>query len=210
MLRWLVLVGGATVVMADVQLASVISTRKCVCVCVLCVCVFVCVAVIPVVFDYIQCTSPLTISSLAPCISVLINGILFTIFALLFECLRSSGGKVDIYMPKVRGEAAALQPKAGFFAWAVQILQLDDNLLLERVGLDGYVLARWLRMVSLVGGICSFFAMTVLLPVYYTAAGDAHGMNLMTMANIYANGYVRMYTSIVQCFLLPASCCFLY
>jgi hypothetical protein len=118
--------------------------------------------------------------------TLLINGIIFSILSLLFEALR--GSKVDIYMPKVRGCSKYLLPKEGVFAWAWQILQLEDNHLLERVGMDGYVLARWLRMCSLVGCICSFFALTVLIPVYYTAAGDAHAMNLLTMANIDTNG----------------------
>jgi hypothetical protein len=124
--------------------------------------------------------------------TLIINGIIFALFALLFEALRSSGGNIDIYMPKVRGRDVTLHPNTGMFAWVRQILVLDDDALLERVGMDGYVLARWLRMCSLVGCVCSFFALVVLIPVYYTAAGDAHGMNLLTMANIDLNGNVSV------------------
>jgi len=101
-----------------------------------------------------------------------VNGIVCLVLVLLFEIIRG-GSLEDVYAPKSKWGASSYKsvvlPKKGPFAWVSQVLfDFSDDEILARVGLDGWVLLRFLRMLAVLSGGVAFLSLTVLAPTYYT------------------------------------------
>lgn len=97
-----------------------------------------------------------------------VNGITFLVLIILFEVVR--GRFEDVYAPKSKWQSGfpRLTPNHGAFAWVRQIQLFSDDDILARVGMDGWVLLRFLRMLAVLSGVASFVGLAILAPVYYT------------------------------------------
>jgi hypothetical protein len=85
-----------------------------------------------------------------------VNGITFLVLIILFEVVR--GRFEDVYAPKSKWQSGfpRLTPNHGAFAWVRQIQLFSDDDILARVGMDGWVLLRFLRMLAVLSGVASF------------------------------------------------------
>jgi hypothetical protein len=116
-----------------------------------------------------------------------LNSVIMGVLMFLFETLRLRPSFSDIYYPrKMSTGIEAPQSGSYFFGWIKDALEVDDDTLLAKIGLDAYVMLRFLRMCAMTGGICTFFGIFVLIPSYFTAYGSngVVGINLYTMGNI--------------------------
>jgi hypothetical protein len=132
-----------------------------------------------------------------------VNGVVFLVFTVLFELVRSRAMFEDVFAPKTKWNELngtnRISPKAGVFSWIKQVCwEISDAQALHQVGMDGYVALRFLRMMAVLAGVVSFLALTVLAPLYATAGGSTpadggnatalEGISLVTMANIPQEG----------------------
>jgi hypothetical protein len=109
----------------------------------------------------------------------------------VFEYFRRK--ETEIYAPRKRSTLQTVEvptPSDSILGWIGQVYHISDEYILKNVGLDGYVFLRYLRMCSMIGGICSIVGGLVLIPVYFTAPGEEGVSNvaLYSMANIHAGG----------------------
>ena len=85
-----------------------------------------------------------------------VNGIIFVVLMLIFEFVRTLPSCSDLYYPKLKtakgGNGEIVMPNEGYFKWATGVLCVSDDDVLEKIGMDGYVLLRFLRMCTIVGG----------------------------------------------------------
>lgn len=130
--------------------------------------------------------------------TLMVNGIICVVIVVFFEFVRAKRSFADVFTPLLQDatgrESIVKRPAAGFLAWVSIMTEYTDDEIFFAIGMDSYVFLRFLRMMTLIGGICSCAGLLVLLPVYYTGAGneDSYGINLMTMANI-AKGSTRLW-----------------
>ena len=82
------------------------------------------------------------------------------------------------------------------------LLQISDEDTLKLVGLDGYVMLRFLLLCARMGMGAGLFGLITLLPLYSTSPGvdDVIGMNLHTMANVRAQSE-RLWGSFICMYL---------
>jgi hypothetical protein len=133
-------------------------------------------------------------------------------FLLLFELLRSN---TDIFAPKKywaevdKKESATPEvgnsrpnstaflaserfafPARGLLAWIPQVLSVEVEVILSSMGLDAYVMLRFLRLCFKVGCATSLLGLGVLVPTYYTAPTNtkAVGINLYSMSHVHQMG----------------------
>jgi hypothetical protein len=130
--------------------------------------------------------------------TIIINLIVGSIFLIGFELLRSNG---DIFAPRknwIGPDDRTLMPNRGFLAWIPQVLSVDDEVVLDTLGLDAYMLLRFLKMCFTIGAYTSFLALVVLLPIYCTAPynKNAVGINRYSMGHIQEQG-VRLWAPMV-------------
>ena len=108
----------------------------------------------------------------------------------VFEYCRSTYG--DIYLPRIRsdGHRTLDPPPKGPFAWIPHILRISDEDFYKSVGLDGYVLLRYIRLCCKVTAFTALLGLLILAPVYFSCPGNegVAGINLYTMANVEQNG----------------------
>jgi hypothetical protein len=98
------------------------------------------------------------------------------------------------------------------FAWIGSIYSIDEKSFLRMVGLDGYMLLRFIAVCFKVCMFCSFFGCVVLVPVYQTAAlNQEQRWNKFTMANIpddYASP--RLWAPVVFVYVFSWYYCYLF
>jgi lysine-specific demethylase 3 len=116
----------------------------------------------------------------------------------------------------LRSSNSHISPKTGMFSWISQVLyDFSDSQILEKIGMDGYVTLRFLKMMTYLGGIVALSALAVLAPIYATADGSSNesdnttvaGINLCTMANVPKNDN-RLWASFTFHYLF--TCTFVY
>mmetsp|Transcript_1983 Transcript_1983/g.3535 ORF Transcript_1983/g.3535 Transcript_1983/m.3535 type:complete len:820 (-) Transcript_1983:1190-3649(-) len=115
-----------------------------------------------------------------------LNSIIGVVCFILFEVFRSNR---EIYAPRSRTKVDRCPPiTPGFAAWIMPLLNISDEDTLKLIGLDGYVMLRFLLLCARMGMGAGLFGLITLLPLYSTSPGvdDVIGMNLHTMANVRA------------------------
>lgn len=126
-------------------------------------------------------------SSVFACLAI--NGILGLVFYSLFEIFRSK--ELEVYAPRLRShkDAVGEKPSNSLFGWIGPTWRATDDEVLRIAGMDGYVMLRFLRMCTTIGGHCCL-GLVVLLPVYATAPGNpnVNGINKISMANLIEGG----------------------
>lgn len=70
------------------------------------------------------------------------------------------------------------------FAWIAEIANVSEAEVLRMVGLDGYMMIRYLSVCFRVSLFLSFFGLVVLVPVYSSASSKYSDWNRFTLANI--------------------------
>jgi hypothetical protein len=107
---------------------------------------------------------------------------------LVFEFVRTR--EIDVYAPRTRGcNAPAPKPQNGWFSWIRQVYWLDEDQVLEMVGLDGHVMLRFLLFCTKLCSYCSIGS-CALMPIYFYAKGDDSVTSIakLSMANIDQRG----------------------
>jgi len=125
-------------------------------------------------------------------IVILIQGIIGVVWYSLFESFR---GQKEVFAPKLRSKKERC-PKVDVprtpFGWIAPVLSIDDDEVLSMVGMDGYILLRFLRMCTKVALGFGVVSVVFLVPIYGTGNGNYEeavvGINRLTMANTVANG----------------------
>lgn len=108
------------------------------------------------------------------------------VLLVVFECLKYI--QHDVYQPRYHTYSHKLPKlsKVPMF-WILQVLNhISDYQVQSTVGVDGYVLLRTLRCLSLLFTVIGIFCLTVLIPTYYSGSNSIMGINSLTMSNIKA------------------------
>jgi hypothetical protein len=118
--------------------------------------------------------------------TIVINIIIFLVLMTLFEINRHFK---SIYFTRLqtkfkRTKRVPMEPAWYPFAWIVEIYKVSEDELLRMVGLDAYMMVRYLSVCFRSSLFLSFFGIVVLVPVYATAGGDAIAWNKYTLANV--------------------------
>jgi len=109
---------------------------------------------------------------------------------IIFELLR---GQREVFWPKRRSHPTRCPNKdlsGSIFSWIHPVLEISDDETLKLVGLDGFVLLRFLRLTAKLFLGCGAFALVFLLPIYSTGFGssDVVGIDRYTIANVIPGG----------------------
>ena len=94
---------------------------------------------------------------------------------LLFECMR--GRDRPVYWPKRRWRRRQTPTKApsGPLAWLFYDMTLKGVEVAELVGLDAYMLLRYIRLCLRITAMSTFWGLAVLLPLYGRKRHLAYG-----------------------------------
>ena len=110
------------------------------------------------------------------------------VFLVVFEVGRRRSRLV--YWPKrrYRPHRTPRAMPSGALAWASAIAMGDEELC-ALVGLDAYLMLRYLRLCMRLTGFSAFWGLAVLYPLYYTGmpAGPTHGFYRCTLSNVGAD-----------------------
>ena len=115
-----------------------------------------------------------------------INLILFTFFMTFFEVNRHMR---STYLKRVtkRFQRCNRVPEAPSnfpFAWIMTVLDVEEEDFLRMVGLDGYMLMRYINVCFRMSVFFTIWGLMALVPVYGHAPGRHVGWNKYTLANI--------------------------
>ncbi|KAJ1742306.1 phosphate metabolism protein 7 [Coemansia sp. RSA 1821] len=69
-------------------------------------------------------------------------------------------------------------------AWIPAVLKVDDDAIVQRVGLDTYMFLRYMRSIFVIFVVLSFLSLVTILPVNITGDGGATGLDVLTIANV--------------------------
>lgn len=141
--------------------------------------------------------------------TLVLQAIIGVVVYSLFECMRSQR---EVYWPKKRTRPERCpksDPSKGMFGWLTSTMAVSEEETLRLVGMDGYMMLRFIRMCATALLTCGTFALIFLLPVYGTAIGDQDvvGYDRYTIANITAAGD-RLWAPWICCYIF--SFIFLY
>jgi Late exocytosis, associated with Golgi transport len=100
-----------------------------------------------------------------------VNSILFAVFLLLFEINRHMK---PIYLKRfnkkfIRSNRVPDLPPTYPLGWVVAIASIEDDEIIRMVGMDGYMLLRYILLCFRFSIFVSFFGLVVLAPVYKQA-----------------------------------------
>lgn len=115
-----------------------------------------------------------------------INILIFTALMICFELVRHIR---SIYLNRytkrfIQAKRVPDAPKAYPLAWIVPIFEVDHEKFLEMVGLDGYMLLRYLMACFRIACFLAFWGVLVMAPVYSSNSSREEGWNHYTIANI--------------------------
>lgn len=114
-----------------------------------------------------------------------INAIIFGVALFLFELTR--GIKI-IYLRRCQSKYISKKrvpppPSQYPLSWIFEIMNIHDNDLVKMIGLDGYVLLRYLKLCFRLTSFLTFWGL-VALSALYSTCGPLTGWNKYTMSNI--------------------------
>ena len=115
-----------------------------------------------------------------------INLIIFSCLVATFELLRNMK---SIYLNRLKGKFIKAQrvpgrPSRYPFGWILAINKVSHDEVLKMIGLDGYMLLRYLMLCLRIACFYSFWGLVIMVPVYSNADNDLIGWNKYTIANI--------------------------
>jgi hypothetical protein len=119
--------------------------------------------------------------------SLYINLILFSLFMVFFEVNRHMK---STYLKRAtkkfkKSQRVPPTPSNYPFAWIISVMEVGEDDLLRMVGLDGYMLIRYINVLFRMSVFFSFWGVFVLVPIY-SSNGNKHeySWNRYTLANI--------------------------
>lgn len=139
-----------------------------------------------------------------------LNAILFCVLLALFEICRHMR---SIYLNRCtkrfkKTGRVPPPPSAYPFGWIIAITKVSDEQFLSMVGLDGYMMMRYITICCRIGYFFSFWGLFVLVPVYYSAPGKLTGWDSFTLANIPNNPSANeLWAPAVFCYLFSGFFC---
>lgn len=72
----------------------------------------------------------------------------------------------------------------GIFSWIYTMLRMSDTQVLQSIGLDRFMVLRFLRMGIVVFVLFTFLAVPILIPLNVINQLDSKGLNLLTIGNV--------------------------
>jgi hypothetical protein len=144
--------------------------------------------------------------------TVIINVIIFLLLITLFEINRHFK---SIYFPRlqskfIRAKRVPVEPAWYPFAWIVEIIKVTEEDLLRMVGLDAYMMIRYLSICFRSSLFLSFFGVVVLVPVYATAGGQEVAWNKYTLANVPDSAHsAQLWVPAIFAYIFTAYYCYL-
>lgn len=115
-----------------------------------------------------------------------INLTIFGSLMILFELLRhwKSIFLVRLKRKFISENRVPEKPSIYPFAWIWTIMNISHDEVLRMIGLDGYMLLRYLNACVRIAAFCAFWGLIVMVPVYANGSGGLTGWNQYTLANI--------------------------
>lgn len=114
----------------------------------------------------------------------------------------------------INDKGSLRKPLMGIFGWLFEIIEINEDELLHMIGLDGYVMIRYLNACFRIALFSTFLGILVLVPIYSTAGGYSTSgtqdiWNRCTLANVSRNsaGGGRLWAAVVCMYLLAAYYC---
>lgn len=144
--------------------------------------------------------------------SFYINLITFAALIGLFELLRH---QKSIYMNRltrkfINTNRVPSKPNGLPFGWVWAIINVSEEEVLRMVGLDGYMLLRYLIACFRIASFFTFFGVIIMVPVYGGGGKGLAGWNKYTIANISDHDYdtaKSLWTPVVFCYLFVIFFC---
>lgn len=135
-------------------------------------------------------SSDATSSSTSAFVSSLIfNGILATVFVLIFLSLRRK--KRRVYEPRTLADIQTISEEErlesappGYFEWILYLLSKPHSYLLQHASIDGYFFLRYMGVVASLSFVACFILFPILLPVNATNGNNLDGFELLSFANV--------------------------
>ncbi len=123
--------------------------------------------------------------------SFYINLIIFASLLGIFELIRHMK---SIYMNRytrkfIHANRVPPKPNGLPFGWVWAIMHVSEEDVLRMVGLDGYMLLRYLIACFRIASFFSFWGILVMVPVYGSGGKGLAGWNKYTIGNISDNDY---------------------
>jgi hypothetical protein len=134
--------------------------------------------------------------------TLVLQGAIGIVVYFVYESMRM---RREVFFPKRRSKPERCpkhDPSPSFFGWLTCTRNISDVDTLQMVGMDGYIMLRFLRMCATVLIGCGIFSLVFLLPIFATAAGDDEvvGINRLTIANITSGG-ARLWAPWICCYI---------
>lgn len=98
------------------------------------------------------------------------------------------------------------------FAWIVEISRVSEDDMLRMVGLDAYMLMRYLNICCRTSAFLMFWGLIIVVPLYATGSQGCYNWNQLTLANIPNPskdpvGSRRLWVPVVFAYLFSAYFC---
>lgn len=120
---------------------------------------------------------------------------------IIFEIVRHQR---EIYFPRLRSNKYRSPSPAPntLLGWVFHTLSISDEDTLSMIGMDAFVVLRYIRLCFKVIGICGVLSAFVLIPIYSSAPAqsDIQGINTYTMANLEQGGN-KLWMSVLCCWI---------
>jgi hypothetical protein len=119
--------------------------------------------------------------------NLVLNMLLATVLVLVFEGSRHIK---SIYMKRmtkdkfVKGGRVPEMPSTRMFGWLKTLYDTSEEDVLHMVGLDGYMLLRYVHACGRICAFISFWGLTVLVPFYGFSGGKECAWNRFTLGNV--------------------------
>jgi hypothetical protein len=139
-----------------------------------------------------------------------INVFIFLSLSAVFEIMRHMK---SIYMNRlsrkfIESNRVPNKPPAYPFAWIWAIMKISQEDFLQMVGLDGYMLMRYLIVCFRVACFYSFWGVVLMAPIYSYGEGALAGWNRFTIANVTGNSESStLWMPVVFCYLFAMFLC---
>lgn len=76
----------------------------------------------------------------------------------------------------------------GYLKWIFVLLKIPDDQLVKSMGIDRFMVLKFLRMGMITFTVYSIVAIPILFPVITINQGDLGGLNYLTMGNVIDSG----------------------
>ena len=119
--------------------------------------------------------------------NLFLNMFMAVVLLLVFE---GSRNMKSIYMKRltkdkfVKGGRVPAQPSSTLFGWLRALNEISEEDVLHMVGLDGYMMLRYIHICGRICAFISFWGLLVLVPYYGNSGGKECAWNRYTMGNV--------------------------